>query len=149
MVHVYPKRCSHHTCATRPGFNFEGKMTPMVCKKHAEVGMIDVSNKLCSHDSCTRQARPFSVEGRNMTMYCKQHAEGGMVNVRHDIGSRDTGTDISYASGEGSKTAALHKRHAEDSTVEVRGNLCSHSSCTSDASWRLLANGAGTTCALH
>ncbi|CAN0417786.1 unnamed protein product, partial [Scytosiphon promiscuus] len=42
--------CSHGNCTKRPTFNVKGNRPAAYCKTHAKDGMVDVSNRRCSHN---------------------------------------------------------------------------------------------------
>lgn len=80
MVGVHSRCFSFGSCPTRPKFNVESRKKPEHCKQHADDSMIDVRNKLCSHDSFARLPTS-NAQGRETGLCCKQHGEDGAVGI--------------------------------------------------------------------
>ena len=119
-----------------------------------EEGMVDVKNRRCSHDSCTRVAC-FKMEGGKMVVYCSQHAEKNMVDVRgnrcrHPVCTRQASYNV-----EGKKTGVYCEEHDESGMTNVRIRTkayirrCSHDTGIRRPSWGIPTKGAPTECARH
>ena len=80
--------------------------------------MVDVCNKHCFHDSCTRKPS-FIVKGIKQTVYRKQHAEEGMVDVCKKHYCTDSWTRKPSFNVKGSRQPVFCKQHAEVSMVDV------------------------------
>ena len=64
--------------------------------------MVDITNKRCLRDSCTRRPS-VNAEGATMATFCRTHAEEGMVNVSTRRCSHDFCTKKPYFNVDGSK----------------------------------------------
>lgn len=62
MVNVISRRCSCDSCAKLPSFNVKGSKSPLFCREHAAVGMVNIRNKICAHGGCTKAAA-YDMEG--------------------------------------------------------------------------------------
>jgi hypothetical protein len=68
-------------CGKRASFNFIGEITPIKCKEHMEVSMIDVINKRCAEQNCLTQPS-FNYLGEVKALYCSKHAKPDMICLR-------------------------------------------------------------------
>jgi hypothetical protein len=77
--------CDVENCKVKnPTYNFPEQKKGARCKKHAEVGMIDVKNKKCDYIAnnikCTKQPS-YGFPGEK-TRRCSEHSEEGMISLR-------------------------------------------------------------------
>ena len=54
----------------------------MYCGEHKKLGMVDVKNKICLDEGCTKQPY-FNNLGEIQGMYCGNHKKLGMVDVKN------------------------------------------------------------------
>ena len=81
MVNIRTIRCNK--CSTTASFNYEGFISPIVCKTHIEPGMICVTKKPCQYSGCT--VRPsFNFEGQITPIFCQEHKDPNMINIKKD-----------------------------------------------------------------
>ena len=118
------------------------------CNERSVHGMVNVRNRHCSYESCTRAPTP-NFAGEKKAAYSKRHAVDSMVNVVSRRCSYDRCPKIPTFNIEGRNCPAYSKQHAEDSMIDVRCRSCFHIACTRRARWGLLADGAATACAHH
>ncbi|CAM9380783.1 unnamed protein product, partial [Laminaria digitata] len=108
--------------------NVDGVKTSVYCHQHSEEGMVDVRNKVCLYNLCTRRPT-FGIGGTKTPVYCKQHAvDGIMVNVRHKLCSHDPCMKYANFNVEDIKTPMYCKQHAQQGMVNVR-TRCSPRDC--------------------
>jgi len=69
-----------NVCKNRAVYNFKGIKFGIRCKKHIELGMIDVCVKKCIHTGCEESAY-FNSIGETIPLYCNEHKLSGMTNT--------------------------------------------------------------------
>lgn len=67
-------------CDKTPRYNVKGS-TPIYCKEHASVDMINVVDKKCIEEGCPKTAR-FNTRKEKTPLYCRDHRTIDMVDVR-------------------------------------------------------------------
>ena len=50
------KKCQHEYCIKRPSFNFPTEKAGIYCMDHKKDNMINVTNKKCLREGCTKFA---------------------------------------------------------------------------------------------
>ena len=54
MIDVKSKKCNEKDCDTRPIFNYPDKTKGIFCVNHKLEGMINVKDKHCQYDNCSK-----------------------------------------------------------------------------------------------
>ena len=72
-----------------------------------------------------------------------------MVDISSTCCARASCTASPKFGHEGMKTKVYCKTYTDEGMVNVRGGLCSRSSCFVEAAWGVLSKGAATACRLH
>jgi hypothetical protein len=138
-------RCKAKGCKVKNAtFGFEGGKGSC-CKKHAEVGMVDVKSKRCEHVGCDVQ--PYYDFKGGKGRFCKEHAQVGMVNVKskrcEHLGC-DVQPNYDIKRGKG----RFCKEHAEVGMVNVKSKRCEHVGCDVRPSYDV-RGGKGRFCKEH
>ena len=118
---VKPLLCQ--SCRTQASFNFVGSK-PAYCKKHAEDGMVNVRNRRCLHDSCSKYPC-YNFKGSTPAMYCKSHSQDGMVNILSPRCVHDSCAKKPSFNFRGLKKTYC-KQHAAEGMVNVCKKRCLH-----------------------
>ena len=88
------------------------------CNERSVHGMVNVRNRHCSYESCTRAPTP-NFAGEKKAAYSKGHAVDSMVNVVSRRCSYDRCPKIPTFNIEARNCPAYSKQHAEDSMIDV------------------------------
>ena len=131
MVNVRHGSCLQELCMS--------DIKPAYRERHVGNGIINTSNKRCSHESCTTLPL-FNVVGSKKGLYCKRHAEDGMVDVISKRCLYDLCTVRPSFNHVGSKSPAFCKQHAEATSVRMNPARSDRVSTSSAARSRYTAN---------
>ena len=128
MINVNVPLCAHPGCiSTSKAFGFLGEKG-IVCKKHAESGMVNVVNRLCDFKGCVSTSRNFGYRN-GKKRYCKDHALADMKDLVSPIcefpGCASKSKNFDIVGGKGRFCGA----HKEDGMVDVRNASCIHPGC--------------------
>ncbi|CAM9224280.1 unnamed protein product, partial [Sphacelaria rigidula] len=98
------------------------------CSQHARAGMVDVVNKKCNDDGCSKTPS-FCLAGGKNVKFCARYARAGMVDVvtkkcDHEGCSKKPSYDVA-----GSKTAKFCSQHARAGMVHVVRYKSSREGC--------------------
>eukprot|EP00752_Nemacystus_decipiens_P010947 g9729.t1 len=111
--------------ALRPSYGKAGGKVEY-CLGHAEVGMVNVVSKRCTHLGCTKRPS-FGVTGGKAGR-CRAHAEDGMVNLISKTCTHLGCTKQPIYGVAGGK-AEYCRAHAENGMVDVINKRCTHLGC--------------------
>ena len=107
--------------------------------------MVDLANKRCAHQGCTKRASHGKAGGK--VEYCRDHAEDGMENVK-DKRCIHHGCTKGPSYGKVGGRAEYCKEHAEDGMESVVSKKCAHHGCTKGPSYGK-AGGKAEYCKEH
>ena len=96
-----------------------GTKTAEYCTQHAPDGMVNVKDRKCIVEGCSKQPS-FGVVGTRNAEFCAQHARDGMVNVKDRMCTTEGCGKRPSFGVEGTKTAEYCPRHAPYGMVNVR-----------------------------
>lgn len=54
LFDVTKRRCDHESCSMNPIFGVKSSQIPLCCKQHAENVMVDVKNRRCGREDCSK-----------------------------------------------------------------------------------------------
>jgi hypothetical protein len=144
---VTSARCQFPGCKIRPSHNVPTEPRGILCKVHAEPGMVNVRSEKCAHPGCGTEPS-FNVPGRKIGLFCVVHKAEVMVNVTTKLCDwPGCGTQPNYgATGQSATRCFVHK----EKLVDVTAPRCAFDGCGA-VQPRYGAPGAkrGTHCAKH
>ena len=124
MVNIVSKTCKK--CKKIPCFNKPGEKGGLYCKDHAEVGMVDVTNRQCAHTDCTTSPT-FNISGERTGKFCASHALPGMENV---TAKRCLKCSKQARFNKPESTNGLYcAQHSEEGMIDVLCKRCAAEGC--------------------
>ena len=135
------EECGIHAC-----FNFTGENFRIRCKKHKEIGMINVKSKTCEHEGCKIQPI-YNFEGEIKAKFCNEHKEIGMIDVKSKTCEHEGCKIQPIYNFEGLKGKFCNE-HKEIGMVNVKDKTCEHEGCKTRANFGYI-NQIAVRCARH
>ncbi len=116
-------------CNKRANFGFAKTDKQLFCSKDKKDGMIDVKNKRCEHENCTKQPI-YNKEGETKAIFCFKHKKDSMVDVKNKQCEHKNCTKQPIYNKEGETKAIFCFKHKEDRMIDVKNKRCEHENCT-------------------
>jgi hypothetical protein len=117
------------TCGIKALYNYENFSDGIYCNSHKEPGMIDVKNKKCKYEECTKRPN-FNFEGENKGLYCNSHKEDGMVDITHKKCNYEECNKRPNFNFEGENKGLYCNSHKEPGMIDVKNKKCKYEECT-------------------
>jgi hypothetical protein len=121
------------TCGKRAIFGEKGGRAEY-CKEHSPFGYVDVANKTCLHEKCTKKP-VYGKPGNKKREYCKEHSPLGYVNVVNKACLHENCDTRPVYGKPGSKKKEYCKDHSPLGYVDVANKTCLHENCTTRPSY--------------
>ena len=136
-------------CGKHASFNTPGDKTPMFCKYHKILGMVNVKNKnLCKEDGCKKQPM-FNLLGESKGLYCAIHKNPEMVDIINITCKSDgcrKGPVFNVLGESKGLYCAIHK---DPEMVNVKNMTCKYDGCRKGPSFNSLGESKGLYCSVH
>ena len=116
-------------CDTRACFGIPGSKKATHCALHKPDDYVNVINKTCEHEGCTKQPG-YGVVGTKKAIYCLQHKPDDYVDVINKTCEHEGCTKQPVYGVPGSKKATHCGQHKPDGYVDVVSKKCEHEGCT-------------------
>jgi hypothetical protein len=113
-------------CGIRARYNYKDIKHGSFCKDHKKAGMVDVSNKRCIEENCSKTP-VYNFKGEKTRLYCKDHKKEGMLNIK-DALCLLCEKQASY-NYENETKASYCKEHSSSDMILIKGQTCKEKDC--------------------
>lgn len=124
---------------------YDGKTKGIFCTEHKDQSMINVVDKTCLFEGCTKQPC-FNYDGEQKGVFCAEHKQQNMVDVKNKKCLFKDCNKQSCFNYSGETKGIFCFEHKKDNMVDVKNKKCLTCACC--ASYGIPGN-TPTVCAQH
>jgi len=115
----------------RPTFNLSTETKALYCSQHKKENMVDIINKRCVHENCTKQPH-FNFSCEKKAAYCFEHKKLNMLDVSKNTCQHQKCKELALF-GEINKRAQYCLLHKQSNMVNfILENKCSILDCDNE-----------------
>lgn len=139
------RTCQFQNCASQANYNYSNQKRALFCKKHKEVGMIDMYHIKCHYDNCIK--RPcYNYKSETAAKYCSTHKLPLMIDVISPRCQEENCKHFPFYNYSNFTFPIFCSKHQLIGMVDVRHLICEQ--CTSQAVYGYLGK-TSCRCAAH
>jgi len=121
-------------CPKTSSFNFSGRTSAIRCVEHKEPGMINVIQKICEHEGCTKQPC-YNLPTEHFGKFCATHKTKDMVNVRERRCEHDGCIKKPFYNLPSETKGRFCKNHKGEDMIDVLSDSCRNEECNKRATF--------------
>lgn len=134
-------------CNHQANYNFPNEKRAVFCRKHKDLGMVDMYHKTCEVENC--RLRPsYNLENEKEARFCLVHKHDNMVDVISKKCSEKGCNKFPFYNFPQFSYPIVCPDHVVNGMVDVRHIICEVNDCNTQASYGFLGT-VVSRCATH